>query len=136
MIIQTTKRDAPPAWKVFRAQGPCCFPFGFATTVRACHTLEDFVFNEEFDGFTFIIENVCKHVARRDVTIKRRTCVMSWNVPIAHETTNAQHHGEHKEGCDEHAHNNGVVHNLLVTMDNHGVKTKWEQFFEQDVLYG
>ena len=47
---------------------------------------------------------------------------MSWNVPIAHKTTNTQHHGKDKEGCDEHADYNGVVHNLLVSMYNHGVK--------------
>jgi hypothetical protein len=97
MIIQTTKRDAPPAGKAFRAHGPCRFPFGFTTTVGASHTLEYFMVNEEFDGFTFVIENVRKHVARRDVTIKRGGSVLSWNVPIAHQTSNAQHHGEHKE---------------------------------------
>jgi hypothetical protein len=61
---------------------------------------------------------------------------MSWNVPIVHETTNAQHHGEHKEGCNEHAHYNGVVHNLLASMYNHGVKRQIEkEVFEQDALW-
>jgi hypothetical protein len=73
MVIHTTKRDAAAARKFFRAHWPCRFPFGFATTVRASHTLEYFVVDQEFDGFTFVIENVRKQVARRDVTIKRRT---------------------------------------------------------------
>jgi hypothetical protein len=98
--------------------------------------LEYFVVNEEFDGLTFVIENVRKHVARRDVTIKGRTCILSWNVPLAHNTSNPQHHGKHKEGCHEHAHCNGVVHNLLISMDDHGTTTKEERGLLQDVLCG